>query len=163
MEFVTVFELASNVNEIIIDVVSICAFLLIFLLLLGFIRYKKKKYTVKTHATLSILSFVFLILFIFQITSLVNMIRSYNYFKTIFKQKAYRVCEGSVKLIQKAETRGPVHSDIVLIDGHQFEIKYSDNSVAYHKTIVRGGLLKENVYARIYYFENDILKIDMRK
>jgi hypothetical protein len=49
------------------------------------------------------------------------------------------------------------------VNGKQFEVNYFYVTPAYQKTLAHGGVLGSGVYARIYYHNGEILRVDIRK
>ena len=49
------------------------------------------------------------------------------------------------------------------MNGKQFEANYFYAMPAYLKTLAHGGVLGSGVYARIYYYNGEILRVDIRK
>jgi hypothetical protein len=45
----------------------------------------------------------------------------------------------------------------------QFEVNYFLATPAYCKTLAHGGALSAGTYARIYYSDSEILRVDIRK
>ncbi len=87
----------------------------------------------------------------------------YKQLLQIYNSQQYEVAEGNVHVIQRAVVRE--HGDIINVGGVEFEIgRYSFpyGSYAYRDTITENGVLREGVYARIYYVDEAIIRIDIK-
>lgn len=88
--------------------------------------------------------------------------QQYLNFSTIYNNKQYNLAEGTVSVLHTQPATGHDAGDIVRIDGVEFEINYFHLTLGYNKTIAHGGLLQEGVYARVYYHNGAILRVDLR-
>ena len=89
-----------------------------------------------------------------------SIIQSLRY---IYAQKHSSVAEGIVNVIYEQPYEGANKGDIVRIGNKEFEKKYSQDTPHYVYTIAHGGILKEGVYARVYYYKDWITKIGVSK
>ena len=80
-----------------------------------------------------------------------------------YRDKRYEVVEGQVHVLHRQPKTGHTKGDIVEVNGKQFEVNYFYATPAYNKTLARGGVLGDGVYARIYYFNGEILRVEVRK
>ena len=80
-----------------------------------------------------------------------------------YQQKQYQVVEGPVEVLHQQPATGHSKGDIVAVNGEQFEVNYFYATPAYRKTLAHGGVLSAGVYARIYYYSGEILRVDIRK
>ena len=80
-----------------------------------------------------------------------------------YQQKQYQIVEGPVQILHQQPATGHTKGDIVAVNGEQFEVNYFYATPAYRNTLAHGGVLGAGVYARIYYFNGEILRIDIRK
>src|SRR2546422_3130946 len=80
-----------------------------------------------------------------------------------YQQKQYQIVEGPVQILHQQPATGHTKGDIVAVNGEQFEVNYFYATPAYHNTLAHGGVLGSGVYARIYYYNGEILRIDIRK
>ena len=80
-----------------------------------------------------------------------------------YQQKQYQVVEGPVQILHQQPKTGHSKGDIVSVNGTQFEVNYFFATPAYHETIAHKGALSAGTYARIYYSDGEILRIDIRK
>ena len=58
---------------------------------------------------------------------------------------------------------GHTKGDIIAVNGEQFEVNYFYVTPAYRNTLAHGGVLGPGVYARIYYHNGEILRVDIRQ
>lgn len=94
----------------------------------------------------------------------INVISEYkaaNNLLSAYKNEQYRIAEGVVQVLYQQPEGGHTKGDIIVIDGHHFEINYFVSTTAYHQTISRGGVLRDGVYAKVYHFKGNLLRIDM--
>jgi len=82
---------------------------------------------------------------------------------TAYKTKDYQVAGGPVRVLRTQPESGHAPGDLVSIGGARFEINFFVSTHAYHKTIAHGGYLREGVYAKVFYRNGDILRIDLKK
>ena len=80
-----------------------------------------------------------------------------------YQQKQYQIVEGPVQILHQQPATGHTKGDIVAVNGEQFEVNYFYATPAYNKTIAHKGILNAGTYARIYYYEGEILRLDIRK
>jgi len=80
-----------------------------------------------------------------------------------YQQKQYEIVEGPVQVLHQQPKTGHSKGDIVEVNGKQFEVNYFLATPAYHKALAHGGALGVGTYARIYYYDGEILRIDIRK
>ncbi len=118
-------------------------FILMFILVIILVRKKEFKLSI----------FLLVIYFIWAFICLIGSFFDYDDFIHLKEQvsnKDYHVVEGCV--VGNTVVSGRITIQKFYIRGVLFE--FSDNSYtggAYHKTIRNGGVLKEGVYAKIYY------------
>jgi hypothetical protein len=49
------------------------------------------------------------------------------------------------------------------VNGKEFEVNYLYATPAYNKTIAHHGAMNAGTYARICYYDGEILRVDIRK
>ena len=49
------------------------------------------------------------------------------------------------------------------MNGKEFEMNYFYATPGYHNTTAHHGALTQGTYARIYYYDGEILRVDVRK
>jgi hypothetical protein len=75
----------------------------------------------------------------------------------------YEVVEGPVQVLHEQPATGHTRGDIITVNGKQFEVNYFYLTPAYRNTVAHGGVLASGVYARIYYHNGEILRVDVGK
>ena len=75
----------------------------------------------------------------------------------------YQVDEGQVQVLHEQPATGHTKGDIITVNGKQFEVNYFYATPAYRNTLAHGGVLQSGVYARLYYCNGEILRVDIRK
>jgi hypothetical protein len=80
-----------------------------------------------------------------------------------YQQMQYQIVEGPVQVLHQQPKTGHSKGDIVSVNGTQFEVNYFLATPAYRKTLAHGGALSAGTYARIYYSDGEILRVDIRK
>lgn len=111
---------------------------------------------------------VFLILWgvVWSATSLLFCVKdTYDYFNLshIYEQQQYQVAEGTVHVLHTQPADGHDQGDIITINDVQFEVDYYFSTFGYTTTISHGGVLQEGTYARLYYWDGTILRVDVGK
>jgi hypothetical protein len=98
-----------------------------------------------------------------------DYIKEYSKLTTIYNNREYKVVEGFVHVLHLEPEGGHDSGDIIQINKVEFEISCYADILGYNKTIVRGGVLTEGTFAKVYYYQTDdpssrgriILRIDM--
>jgi len=85
-----------------------------------------------------------------------NLVRAYG-------DGRYQVVEGQVQVLHEQPVTGHTKGDIITVNGKQFEVNYFYLTPAYRNTLAHGGVFASGVYARIYYHNGEILRIDIRR
>jgi hypothetical protein len=80
-----------------------------------------------------------------------------------YRDGQYQVVEGPVQVLHEQPATGHTKGDIITVNGKQFEVNYFYVTPAYRNTLAYGGVLGSGVYARIYYHNGEILRVDIRK
>ena len=86
-----------------------------------------------------------------------------NSLVTAYRERQYQVVEGQVQVLHEQPVTGHTKGDIIMVDGKQFEVNYFYATPAYRNTLAHGGVLGSGVYARLYYHNGEILRVDVRK
>lgn len=155
-------------------IVGICMFFAMFFIIILGIHTKKlsdasctsQKY--KTSVALKcfnkiisviLLSLVLLSLTIPLIIGTIIYNKQLCEYNDIIKQNKCNMIEGKVHVVSYGSTyKGCPKSDKILIGNRAFEIT-PNWSPAYNVPVVSGGILNNGVNVKIYYYQNDILKI----
>ncbi|PYL72356.1 MAG: hypothetical protein DMF26_16805 [Verrucomicrobia bacterium] len=85
-----------------------------------------------------------------------NLVRTYQ-------NGQYEIVEGQVQVLHEQPATGHTKGDIITVNGKQFEVNYFYLTPAYRNTLAHGGVLNAGVYVRIYYHNDEILRVDIRK
>ena len=85
-----------------------------------------------------------------------NLVRAY-------RDRQYQVVEGQVQVLHGQPATGHTKGDIIAVNGKQFEVNYFYLTPAYRNTLAHGGVLQSGVYTRLYYYNGEILRVDIRK
>jgi hypothetical protein len=80
-----------------------------------------------------------------------------------YRDGQYQVVEGQVHVLHEQPATGHTKGDIITVNGKQFEVNYFYVTPAYRNTLAHGGVLQSGLYARIYYYNGEILRVDIRK
>ena len=80
-----------------------------------------------------------------------------------YRDGQYQVAEGQVQVLHEQPATGHTRGDIITVNGKQFEVNYFYVTPAYRNTLAHGGVLGGGVYARLYYYNGEILRVDIRK
>ena len=162
-EFVTVFEITRNSNGVFGDevfrlLIGVAALIgsLLFL-----VRNWRRESSVKDY-----IGPVFVLiwsLFWLYLHLLPDVFGHITVLLDAYRNKRYQVVEGPVRVLHLQPSSGHTKGDIVEVEGKQFEVNYFYATPAYNKTLAHGGVLGDGVDARIYYFNGEILRVDIRK
>jgi len=161
-EFVTVFEIARGSNGVFADA---CFRLLIGIgALIGGVTALVFKW--KNKGLKSAIAAVFAIgwsLFWLYLHNFPHVFRHVNSLVTAYRERQYQVAEGPVQLLHEQPLTGHTKGDVITVNGKQFEVNYFYATPAYRNTIAHRGVLRSGVYARLYYHNGEILRVDIRK
>ena len=80
-----------------------------------------------------------------------------------YRDGQYQVAEGQVQVLHEQPATGHTRGDIITVNGKQFEVNYFYLTPAYRNTVAHAGVLQSGVYARLYYYNGEILRVDIRK
>ena len=80
-----------------------------------------------------------------------------------YRHRQYQVVQGPVQVLHEQPATGHTRGDIITVNGKQFEVNYFYLTPAYRNTLAHGGVLQSGVYARLYYYNGEILRVDIRR
>jgi hypothetical protein len=86
-----------------------------------------------------------------------------NKLVSAYHDKRHEVVEGPVEVLHQQPYHGHSEGDRIRVGGKEFVISYFYYTPAYTKTIAHKGVLNQGTYARLYYYDREILRIDIRK
>jgi hypothetical protein len=161
-EFVTVFEIARGSNGVFADA---CFRLLVGIgALVGGVTALVFKW--RNDGLKSWIAAVFAIvwsLFWLYLHNFPNVFGHINSLVRAYRQGQYQVVEGQVQVLHHQPVTGHTKGDIITMNGKQFEVNYFYVTPAYRNTLAHGGVLGSGVYAQLYYHNDEILRVDIRK
>jgi hypothetical protein len=93
--------------------------------------------------------------------------KEYQELLSIYNNHQYRIAEGVVHVLHQQPASGHDEGDIIVIGETELEINFFVVTFGYKDTIAHNGVLREGVYARIYYtdrgmYDTTILRIDIK-
>ena len=139
-------------------------FLFLLIISLLFVVYVRKRPGKEFMVYLSFAFSITAILLGFEIFRFYFLTTDHNYLSERLKKKNYQVVEGRVRVLTAQPYRGHLAiTDMIQINEKIFNIDFFTSTHAYNQTIAHGGYLRDGVIARIYYYNNKILKIDLRE
>jgi hypothetical protein len=161
-DFVTVFEISRGSNGVFAD--EVFRFLIGIAALIGggtaLIRNWQNKrarsWLGPVFATAWGLYWIYLHNFPYVFGHINGLIRAYRHGQ-------YQVVEGQVQVLHEQPATGHTKGDLITVNGKQFDVNYFYLTRAYRNTLAHGGVLAAGVYARIYYHNGEILRVDIRK
>jgi hypothetical protein len=80
-----------------------------------------------------------------------------------YRDEQYQIVEGPIQILHEQPATGHTKGDIITVNGKQFEVNYFYATPAFRNTLAHGGVLQSGVYARLYYYNGEILRVDIRK
>jgi hypothetical protein len=83
-------------------------------------------------------------------------------FAHLYATQQYQVVEGPVHVLRLQPKGGHARGDLIEIGNKQFEIDYYLDTVGYRQTIANGGVLTEGTYARVYFVDDTIIRVEVK-
>ena len=162
-DFVTVFEITRNSNGVFAG--TVFRLLIGVAALIGGLRFvvfrRRRGGNGKDY-----IGAVFLIgwsLFWLYLHNFPHLFGHINGLVNAYREKQYQVVEGEVQVLHQQPATGHTTGDVVTVNGEQFEVNYFLATPAYRNTLAHRGVLSAGTHARIYYYNGEILRIDIRK
>ncbi|HEY6071054.1 MAG TPA: hypothetical protein VIU85_06750 [Chthoniobacterales bacterium] len=162
-EFTTVFEITRNSNGVFGD--EVFRLLIGIVALLGsltlLVRNVRRRESAKDY-----IGPVFVLIWSVAWISmhlLPNVFGHVNKLVSAYRDKRYEIVEGPVQVLWQQPYHGHSQGDRIRVNGKEFVVNYFYATPAYTKTIAHGGVLTQGTYARIYYYEGEILRVDIRR
>jgi hypothetical protein len=81
----------------------------------------------------------------------------------VYRTKAFKITEGAVEVKHEQPYSGHTKGDIVVIGGKEFEVNFFKANPSYNVTIAHGGALRPGTYARVSYYNDTILRVEIRE
>jgi hypothetical protein len=162
-DFVTVFEIARNSNSIFGD--EVFRLLIGVAALLGSLRLLVRNWKRRESAKDYIWPVFVLIWSLGWLYGhlLPNVFGHINKLVNAYQDRRYEIVEGPVEVLHQQPKTGHTKGDVIRVNGKEFEVNYFYATPAYHNTIAHKGALNAGTYARIYYYDGEILRVDIRK
>ena len=162
-DFVTVFEITRNSNgvfggaifRLLIGVVALIGALRVL------VRNRRRESSRRDHIG-PIFILIWSLLWIY-LHNFPHVFGHINQLVNAYQQKQYQIVEGPVQILHQQPKTGHGKGDIISVNGRQFEVNYFLATPAYHRTLAHHGALNAGTYARIYYYDGEILRVDTRK
>jgi hypothetical protein len=161
-DFVTVFEIATGSNgvfagEVFRLLIGVAALIGgVTTLTLNWTNKSVKSWVGPMFVTAWALFWLYLHNFPYVFGHVNDLVKAYRHGQ-------YQVVEGPVQVLHEQPATGHTKGDIITVNGKQFEVNYFYLTPAYRNTVAHGGVLASGVYARIYYHNGEILRVDIRK
>jgi len=162
-EFVTVFEITRNGNGVFVDEVFRLLIGVVALLgsLRSLIRNRRREKSRRDY-----IGPIFILIwsvFWLYLHLLPNVFGHVNRLVNAYRDKQYEIVEGPVEVLHQQPKTGHSKGDVIRVNGKEFVVDYFYATPAYHNTIAHKGILNVGTYARIYYSDGEILRVDVRK
>ena len=162
-DFVTVFEITRNSNGVFAG--AVFRLLIGVVALIGALRVlvrnrqrerSRRDYIGPIFVLVWSLFWIYLHNFPHQFGHIDRLVNAYQ-------QKQYQIVEGPVQVLHQQAYTGHGKGDVISVNGQQFEVNYFYATPAYRNTVAHKGALNTGTYARIYYYNGEILRVDIRK
>ena len=161
-DFVTVFEIARGSNGVLAE--EVFRLLIGIVALIGGVTALILKS--RDNGPKSLFGAVFVIvwsLFWLYLHNFPYVFGHINNLVRAYRHGQYQVAEGQVQVLHEQPATGHTKGDVITVNGKQFEVNYFYLTPAYRNTLAHGGVLGGGVYARLYYYNGEILRVDIRK
>jgi hypothetical protein len=161
-DFVTVFEIARGSNGVFAgEVFRLLVGLAALIGGMAALAFKWRNNGAKTwFGSVFVIAWALLWLYLHNFPHVFGHINS---LVGAYRHGQYQVVEGQVQMLHEQPATGHTSGDIITVNGKQFEVNYFYLTPAYRNTLAHGGVLNAGVYARIFYHNGEILRVDIRK
>jgi hypothetical protein len=161
-DFVTVFEIARNSNgvfageffRLLIGIIALIGG--VTALMRNWTNSGVKRWLGPIFLTVWALFWLYVHNFPYVFGHINNLVRAY-------RDGQYQVVEGPIQVMHEQPATGHTKGDTITVNGKTFEVNYFYATPAYRNTLVHGGVLQSGVYARLYYYNGEILRVDIHK
>jgi hypothetical protein len=171
-DFTTVFIFTDSADGAFRSIIqsSVCVTIIVIIIggfIFGSAIKNQKKDTQIPNGISVVILVVFLMYFIAnalagQLGDYTRTNLQYRHLLDVYNNQQYRVAEGIVEVLHTQPWSGHDKGDIIRIGQATLEVNYYVATVGYKKTIANGGVLKNGVYARVYYTDGTILRVDIK-
>ena len=162
-DFVTVFEITRNSNGVFVG--AVFRLLIGVVALIGALRVLVRNRQ-RESSRRDYIGPIFVLvwsLFWIYLHNFPHVFGHIDRLMSAYQQKQYQIVEGPVQILHQQPATGHTKGDVIALNGEQFEVNYFLATPAYRNTLAHGGVLGAGVYARIYYYNGEILRVDIRK
>ena len=162
-DFVTVFEITRNSNGVFVG--AVFRLLIGVVALIGALRVlvrNRRRESSRRDYIGPIFVLVWSLFWIY-LHNFPHMFGHIDRLVNAYQQKQYQIVEGPVQVLHQQAYTGHGKGDVISVNGQQFEVNYFYATPAYNKTIAHKGVLNAGTYARIYYYDGEILRVDIRR
>ncbi len=161
-EFSTVFFVVDEVNKLLFTsqpplIIAVFIVFLSFIVLIFAI--KGKLLSLRNGIVVFGVS---LMLFVMSFADYLERKLAYQELAKIYYNEQYNVVEGIVDVYHVQPHSGHDKGDIINIGDVAFEVNCYSSTFGYNQTITHGGVLREREYAKVYYYDEIILRVDIR-
>ena len=162
-DFVTVFEITRNSNGVFVG--AVFRLLIGLVALIGALRVlvRNRRRESRRRDYIGPIFVLVWSLFWIYLHNFPHMFGHIDQLVNAYQQKQYQIVEGPVQVLHQQPKTGHSKGDIVSVNGTQFEVNYFLATPAYCKTLAHGGVLSAGTDARIYYYNGEIVRVDVRK
>lgn len=162
MNYEKVFEISLNSNDIVNTFYSFLfiegVILLIGLALLIYVFRNRNSLSFSAWKKPLLLIFGAILGFFFTLSD-----KPSHQYLTQYQAGEYSIIEGKVNVLRRQPQTGHAPGDSIKIGEIPFVIDYFISTPTYKTTISHGGVLKHGVYAKVFYSDGKILRIDLKK
>src|SRR5205807_7020511 len=162
-DFVTVFEITRNSNGVFVG--AVFRLLIGLVALIGALRVlvRNRRRESRRRDYIGPIFVLVWSLFWIYLHNFPHMFGHIDRLVNAYQQKQYQIVEGPVQVLHQQPATGHGKGDVISVNGQQFEVNYFYATPAYRDTLAHKGALTAGTYARIYYYNGEILRIDIRR
>jgi hypothetical protein len=165
-ELETIFEISKNANGILSDAMFRMAVGVIALVygIIGLsIKIKNREKFGKSYYKSGFITFWSIMWLSFHIPLLQLGTSKTESLLEIYQSGKCSIVEGMVEVLHEQPSSGHDSGDEIKIGSKTFTINYFTATPAYKKTISHGGVLRQDVYAKLHHYRGKILKVEIKQ
>src|SRR5207302_8679476 len=162
-EFDTVFEITRNSNGVFVG--TVFRLLIGVVALIGALRVLVRNRR-RERSRRDYIGPIFVLvwsLFWIYLHNFPHMFGHIDRLMNAYQEKKYQIVEGPVQVLHQQAYTGHGKGDVISVGEQQFEVNYFYVTPAYHNTIAHKGVLSPRNYVRIYYYDGEILHVEIRE